>query len=251
MKKTNLWTAIFIGISLLSFSRNSFQNRFSFSLKETKFNLELKYTPEQNYLFETIKQRRTVRKFAPTLVPKEHILKILDAARFAPTAGNQQPWKFLVIENRVKLDKLKEEAFAWYFELSKSKKELEQTELDSLREKIRNLLENVLSAPVYIAVLVDSHEKYPDYIIYDGSLAAGNLMIAARSLGYGTGFFTTFFPEEKMKEFFNIPDQYKLICFTPIGVPEKWPETPSKKKLEDLVIFESFEPEISSFWIGR
>jgi len=109
-----------------------------------------------------------------------------------------------------------------------------------MQEKIRSLLENILSAPVYVAVLVDSHEKYPDYIIYDGSLAAGNLMIAARSLGYGTGFFTSFFPEEKMKKFFNIPDHYKLICFTPIGVPEKWPETPSKKKLEDLVIFESF-----------
>lgn len=38
----------------------------------------------------------------------------------------------------------------------------------------------------------------------------------------------------------KLPDQYKLICFTPIGVPDKWPEMPPKKKLEDLVIFNSF-----------
>jgi nitroreductase len=89
-------------------------------------------------------------------------------------------------------------------------------------------------------VLVDSQAQYPDYILYDGSLAAGNLMIAARALGYGTGFFTTFFPDEKMKEFFRIPEQYRLICFTPIGVPYEWPDTPPKKSLDELVIFERF-----------
>jgi len=65
-------------------------------------------------------------------------------------------------------------------------------------------------------------------------------MIAARALGYGTGFFTTFFPEKQMKVFFNIPDHFKLICFTPIGIPEEWPECPHKKELEELIIFESF-----------
>jgi hypothetical protein len=58
---------------------------------------EIQYTPEQEFLFNIIKTRRTVRKYKPTAVPKEHILKILDAARMAATASNQQPWKFLVI----------------------------------------------------------------------------------------------------------------------------------------------------------
>lgn len=65
-------------------------------------------------------------------------------------------------------------------------------------------------------------------------------MIVARALGYGTGFYTTFFPDEKMKEFFNIPEKYRLICFTPVGIPFEWPEASPKKKLEDFVIFESF-----------
>lgn len=99
---------------------------------------------------------------------------------------------------------------------------------------------DVLSAPVYVVVLVDSKSRYPDNILYDGTLTAGYLMIAARALGYGTGFITTLFPEYKMKEFFNIPEQYRLICFTPICIPEEWPEMPHKKKLEKVVIFESF-----------
>jgi nitroreductase len=85
-----------------------------------------------------------------------------------------------------------------------------------------------------------TESKYSDYIIQDGSLAAGYLMIAARSLGYGTGFFTTFFPDEKMKFFFNIPEHYKLICFTPIGIPEEWPEMPEKKNLNELIVWNKF-----------
>jgi len=206
----------------------------------TEENKDIRYTSDQAYVFNTIKNRRTVRKFKPTPVPKEHILKILDAAHYAPTAGNQQPWKFLVIQDREKLGQLQNEALLWYIDEYKKRRKPPEEELVKVTETLQKVLANVLSAPVYVAVLVDSTANYSDYILYDGTLAAGHLMIAARALGYGTGFFTSFFPEEKMKVFFSIPEQYKLICFTPIGVPDEWPEAPLKKKLEELVIFESF-----------
>lgn len=201
---------------------------------------DIQYNTDQLFLLKTLKERRTVRKFKPIPVPDKHIVKILDAARFAPTAGNQQPWKFLVIRDRTKLNRLKEEALSWYLETYKTKKQSGQKELEDTREAIQNILENILSAPVYVAVLVDSKAAHPEYVTYDGTLVAGYLMIAARALGYGTGFFTTFFPEEKMKSFFGIPEQYKLICFTPIGIPESWPDAPPKKSLEEMIIFESF-----------
>ena len=206
----------------------------------TEENPEIRYTSDQTYLFNIIKNRRTARKFKSTPVPKEHMLKILDAARSAPTAGNQQPWKFLVIQDRKKIDRLQKEALLWHLDEYKKRRNPTQEEPSRNKDAIKKLLENVLSAPIYVAVLVDSTAKHPNYILYDGTLAAGNLMIAARALGYGTGFFTTFFPEEKMRKFFSIPEQYKLICFTPVGVPDKWPETPPKRKLEEMVIFESF-----------
>lgn len=203
-------------------------------------NDEQKYTTDQVYLLDVMKTRRTVRKYQPTPVPREHIMKILDAARMAPTSGNQQPWKFLVIENKQKIAKLKEEAFKWYFENSEKVSNPDPKKLVTAKETIQNALTNALSAPVYVAVLVDSNTKYPEYILQDGVLAAGYLMIAAKALGYGTAFFTSFFPEAHMKEFFKIPDDYKLICFTPIGVPEGVVHTPRKKPLKDMVVFESF-----------
>lgn len=207
----------------------------------TDANPEIKYNSDQVHLFNTIKNRRTVRKFRPTPIPEDHILKILDAARFAPTAGNQQPWMFLVIQDRKRLDALQKEALLWFLERYKEKRKPTLEQLSEIQIKVKPVVDNALLAPVYVAVLVDSSGAYGDYVLYDGTLAAGSLMIAARALGYGTGFFTSFFPEEKMKTFFNIPQRYKLICFTPIGIPEEWPKTPPKKKLEDLVIFESFK----------
>ncbi|MBD3413075.1 MAG: hypothetical protein GF421_01420 [Candidatus Aminicenantes bacterium] len=211
-----------------------------FKIKEPAYQKKTSYSPEQSYVFEIIKNRRTVREFKSTPVPEEHVLKILEAAHFAPTAGNQQPWKFLVIQDRVQLDLLSEAALDWYADKYERQKNVSQEEIQNLRVRLEKILKKVLSAPVYVAVLVDSHAKYPDYILYDGTLAAGYMMIAARSLGYGTGFFTTFFPEKQMKEFFQIPDRYKLICFSPIGVPVQWPETPPKKDIQDLIVFESF-----------
>ncbi len=201
----------------------------------------LPISAEQKFFLDTLKNRRTVRKFKPTPVPQDHLMKILDAARFAPTAGNQQPWIFFVIRDRTKLDSLKEAALSWALEAAAKRRPSSSEKLASLRDSLARTLQDVLSAPVYVAVLTDSKSKYPDYNVYDGSLAAGMLMIAARSLGYGTGFFTSYFPEARMKEFFRIPDRYSLICFSPIGIPDAWPQTPAKKALSEIVVFEKFE----------
>ena len=201
---------------------------------------EIQYTPEQEFLFNILKTRRTVRKYKPTAVPKEHLLKILDAARMAATAGNQQPWKFLVVQDQEKLARLRAETLAGALKAIEEREKTLNQKLDAAKENARKYYEGILSAPVYVAVLVDTKATYPDFILYDGTLAAGNLMLAARALGYGTAFLTSAIPEDKLRAFLKLPDQYKLICFTPIGVPEEWPPPPPKKPLEEVVVFESF-----------
>jgi len=199
---------------------------------------DMSYTSEQEYLFDVFKTRRSVRTFKSTPISKEHILKILDIARTAPTAGNQQPWKFLVIQDRKKLNLLKEEIISSMLE--RIKKELDDEELKERRIRYNESYDQYISAPIYIVVLVDSRSKYSDFNTYDGSLAAGYLFIAARALGYGSVFFTGTFPSKIVKKVFNIPEHYEVICTTPIGVPVSWPETPSKKPLNEFVVFESF-----------
>ena len=64
---------------------------------------------KEDSFWEVVKNRRSVRAFKPAPVPEEDIRKIIDAARMAPTSGNQQPWKFLVISDKDKIAALKKE----------------------------------------------------------------------------------------------------------------------------------------------
>jgi nitroreductase len=53
-------------------------------------------------VFEAIEKRRSIRNYEPTPVPEEKLLKILEAARLAPSAGNQQPRHFIVVTDAEK-----------------------------------------------------------------------------------------------------------------------------------------------------
>ena len=198
-----------------------------------------KATQAELTIFDVIHKRRSVRKFLPTPVPQEHVEKILDAARMAPTAGNQQPWKFLVIRDRARIDDLKEACIERSLAMAKQRGNPTEEQLEEGRKRAAEYYTNILSAPVYVVVLTDNESKYPTYSVHDGPLAVANLMLAARALGYGTVYFTDSISQEVTKEVFNIPDRYTRICITPIGIPEAWPETPDKKPLEEFIAYES------------
>ena len=196
-------------------------------------------SPDDSF-WEVVKNRRSVRAFKPDPVPEADIRKIIDAARMAPTSGNQQPWKFLVISDPKKIEALKTAKLKEAEDYFKDSQKLSGEELNlQLKQTDEHLSKGYLSAPTYIVVLTDNNSRYPTYNHWDGPLAAGYMMLAARALGYGTVFISDSFSEELTKKVFNIPDQYTRVCFTPVGVPVEWP-TKGKKELEEFIVKESF-----------
>lgn len=192
-----------------------------------------------NAMFENVYHRRTVREYLSTPVPKEHILKILDAARYAPTAGNVQPWKFVIIQHKKRIDSLyKLLDVSWNKQMQK-RLEINGEHRTKFLKESYEAIQKIKTAPVYIIVFVDT-TVCPEYAVYDGCLAVENLMLAARAMGYGTGFFTTYFPEGVVKEFLKAPDNLKFVCATPLGIPKEWPKTPPKKALVEFIVHESF-----------
>jgi len=181
-------------------------------------------------------KRQSIRSYKPDPVPDEHLTRILDAARRAPTSGNQQPWKFLVIRDKVKIERMRNRCLE---RAEASWKDLAAAERDSRRERMKTGMAGYFSAPVYIVVLTDSQSTYPTYNQHDGPLAAGYLCLAARALGYGTVYITDAIPEAVTREVLGIPERYQRVCITPLGVPESWPDPKPKKKLEELVAYES------------
>ena len=191
-------------------------------------------------ILDSIMKRRSVRHYASTPVPNEHLKMILDAARMAATSGNQQPWKFIVTQDPSTILKLKEACYTRTVDSLRKRKDKTESQVNERIAESKEYYEKCFSAPVYVTVLTDNESRYPSYNHWDGPLAAANLMIAARALGYGTVHYTDSVPSTVTKQVLNIPDRYERVCFTPIGVPVEWPDAPPKKQYESFIVHDSF-----------
>jgi nitroreductase len=195
-------------------------------------------TNNDSGLLELFAKRQSVRRYKPDPVPEQHLRLILDAARRPPTSGNQQPWKFLVVRDKTKIEQLRARCLQLYENFWP--KDVPPAEKATRKENDAKHLAGYFSAPAFIVVLTDSQSMYPSYNHHDGPLAAGYLCLAARALGYGTVYVTDAIPEQATREVLGIPERYERVCITPLGIPDGWPDPMPKMKLEEFVVFESF-----------
>jgi nitroreductase len=157
---------------------------------------------------EAIQKRRSVREYTGEPIPRADLEKIVDAARLAPSGHNTQPWDFIVVTEKRKIDKLKIAA-RW--------------------------MEN---AGAIIAVVLDPASRW---WLEDGSAAVENILIASTALGYGSCWLEgyTLPREEEFKFLLGVPQEKRLLTLVPIGVPVSWP-TQEKKSLEEVLHWERF-----------
>ncbi len=189
-------------------------------------------------------KRQTVRRYKSVPVPEKHLLSILDAARRGPTCMNQQPWKFLVVRDAAKIQTMKKRTMdqlqSRFTELDASPQK--PANLDARKADAVRFTMGYFTAPVYVVVLVDSESSCAAYAMkHDGPIAAAYLMLAARAYGYGTAYLTDGIPDDVTREVLAIPARYQRICITPVGVPDGWPESKPKRKLDEMVVWETFE----------
>lgn len=195
---------------------------------------------ETDSFWEVIKTRRSVRQFKPDPIPEALLLKIVDAARMAPCAGNEQAWKFMIVQDKKLINALKQECIQKIENHLKKNRNLNGDALkEAIQKHTNQWITGRLSAPAYIVVLCDEERNWQDYNRHDGPLAAGYLLLAARALGYGTVYITDSISVEATKKVLNIPDRYSRVCITPVGIPVEWP-TKEKKALEEFIIKEHF-----------
>ncbi|MCP4544646.1 MAG: nitroreductase family protein [Chloroflexi bacterium] len=196
---------------------------------------------QANSFFDLVKTRRSVRKFKPDPIPEVHITQILDAARLAPTAGNRQPWKFLVIQDSQIIEQLKQACIQLRIKEYIDEKELTPAEMKEVQGEVKAYYDDLFLAQLYVAILTDSNAPYSHYNLHDGALAAGYLCLAARALGYGTVYMTESIYESATREICHIPDDYERVCVIPIGVPDDLKERRPKKSLEEVLVHNMFE----------
>ncbi len=201
---------------------------------------------DPNAFVSVFPKRQTVRRYKPDPVPREHIEKILNAARCGPTCMNQQPWKFLVIQDKAKIMEMRKRTLNLlsrrFDEFAEKNSGMKPEDLERRKAGSLRFTEGYFTAPVYVAVLVDSESQCSGYALkHDGPIAAAYLMLAARAFGYGTAYLTDGIPEQVTREVLAIPARYTRICITPIGIPDGWPKPVQKRRLEEMVAYETLE----------
>lgn len=165
-------------------------------------------------VLEAIRTRRSVRKWLAKPVPEDVIEQIVDAGRWAPSAGNFQPWAFIVIqspETKERIQKVAEES-----------KNLSRIWAPYFREGgSRGYIVDLRHVPVGIAIFADPRHAPPHTggemgHIVGASLAAMNMWLAAHALGLGACYWSHMMPD-KMKVIVGVPHHWDFIGLLGIG----------------------------------
>jgi nitroreductase len=140
------------------------------------------------------------------------IVKILDAGRWAPSAGNSQPWSFIVLRD------------------------------EEVRRRVAELTtygKFLANAPVGIAVVIDPRAS--THPVEDGAIATQNMLLAACALGLGAcwiGCYNSVY-EENVKEVLGIPRDKRLLSIISIGFPAESP-TKTRKELKEITFTDRY-----------
>lgn len=169
-------------------------------------------------VFEAIQKRHSVRAYLSDEVSREKLEKILEAACLAPSAGNKQPWHFIVVTDQQKRKKLSKGSFAKF----------------------------LVESPVVVVGCGDKKAS-PNWYVVDTTIAMQNMVLTATSEGLGTCWIGSF-NESQVKKLLNIPVRFKVVALLALGHRRETLELTSrvlhffrrKKKVEKIVSLEEF-----------
>jgi nitroreductase len=164
-------------------------------------------------LFDAIQKRRSIRSYVEKPISDDVFEKIIDAARFAPTARNVQPWEFIIVTDHAVLKKLADIADYGKF---------------------------IAQAAACVAVYC----KDTKYYLEDGSAATQNILLAASALGVGSCWVAG---DKKpycadISELLGVPPSHKLVSLISLGYPKSKDELkPARKRpVDEMVHWEKF-----------
>jgi nitroreductase len=179
-------------------------------------------------LAETIRGRRSIRRFKPDPVPRETLDKILELAQWAPSAMNQQDWRFIVVEGKKKEALLKITATA--FEHFRPVLEKNFPDKPKVIEASKRFFETYGGAPVII-LAYGGHFPTGQADPFSVSLAVQNLLLAAHDAGLGAVWAdaAVFFKEKEISELMGMEGR-KLACLIPVGYPDETPKAPPRRE---------------------
>ena len=179
-------------------------------------------------LLEAIKKRRTIRAYKETPVNQKTLDTILDAGRLAPSWGNTQTWRWIVVQDKNLKTQLAENV---------------------LRTGNRGT-DAVKTAPIVIAACAElnkagfrdgqpSTDKEGYWYMFDAGLALENMVLTAESFGLGT-LFIGGMDAKKAGSLLGVSEGYAVVILMVLGYPDEQPQARPRKELSEVVFKDKF-----------
>lgn len=173
-------------------------------------------------IFDAITGRRSIRKYKDKKVNQEKIGMLLEAFRWAPSAGNKQPWEVIIVDNPEKIERLASAA------------------LDQMWMK---------TAPLVMAICLNERmakgtygQRSHQYAIQTIGMAIENMMLAAHSLELGSCCVTAF-EEQEVKKILGCLEFVKPVSLITVGYPMEEPPVPHREDISHFTYYNSYREQ--------
>lgn len=178
-------------------------------------------------LGQGIRERRSVRKFRETKIPREVFRKIIETASYAPSWKNSQPVRYLVVDDEKKIRELARETCMQGFAFNSKT-------LSGASAAVILTVEKGLSG--YEKDGTFSTSKGRHWQSFDAGIAAQTFCLAAWEQGIGT-VIMGIFDEKEVEKVVPVPDGHEIAAVIAAGYPAVSPDAPAKKRVEELAVF--------------
>ena len=197
------------------------------------------------HIIDAIKERRSIRKYSSTRVPREILNEIQEAAQWAPSAHNAQPCRFIILTEK---NSKKDLAIA----MAKARSEdliRDNVPLELCQRITKSSVQRFTNAPVLVIACITMAEmtKYPDeqrqknerdLAIQSLGAAMENMLLAAHSKGLGACWFCApIFCKDAVRRVLRIPEDVEPQALVAMGYPTEKPSAPLRKPFQDIFYF--------------
>ncbi len=205
-------------------------------------------------VWEAIKVRRSIRKFAPDDVPEEMVEQMLEAARLAPSGSNRQPWRFLVVRDGEVRKELRRMCLGQQF-IEEAPVvivcfgDLERYSDDARKKRRQEFMDSGVVATLsgrfadteFLAYMdslpVPPREQLITPLVSNTYIAIEHLVLMAAALGLGTCWVGGFEDPAEVNRFFGLPDTLVPIAVIPVGYPAgEIPPPRPRLTLEEILV---------------
>jgi nitroreductase len=190
---------------------------------------------------EVVVKRRSVRKFKKEAIEEESLRKVLEAGRWAPSAGNCQPWRFLVVTDPEIKSKIAGNCTSFSKEHWKKFPSARARYLAARGGSWdKSFMRDV---PILVVVFYELPENISGELVLGSVwMAVENMLLAATDEGLGSCVYTFLNRDEenKLKRLLNASQRIRIACIVQLGQTRIEPLPPCRKQLTEIVSYEHF-----------